>query len=336
MISSYDTKQYSEKTGQNEMAGRWENLEQPICRVRPCPSETYSLDLANPSNNSITHLSGVDDGEMSVEIDNVFGNEEIWNKKLEGVDKTPEGLFDGYAVISKVMGITRRRANRIWFRINKKDGFVQEEIRRYKFLDSLGRKKASVPVLTVSQIIKILPLLPGKKGNDNRDNQLQIVHRLIRGDRDLVKDVIHFADLAEKTLTLSTNTIFPIGYGDRQHTHTQSVNRHMQDYDNHKQNVFVHDVRTGEDYFLNATIEVDELWDIMPEIEEPSVPRHVTTPTAATVYSAWAMSRRTRRPVRMSSLPTRLRRGNGCSFLYTIKWAQASSAAYFTRRSGRG
>ena len=201
-------------------------------------------------------------------------NEEAWKKRLEGIDTTPEGLYDAYGVIARIQGVNRKIANQIWKRIVKVKDTLKAK--RYQFLNSLGQKKQSIPVLTLDQIRELSLQLPGRVGKQNRDEHLEIVRRLVKGDRDLIADVIHFADRAENTLTLSTNTVLPMSNDFNEAlTHQQAVERHMTQYE-HGRNVFLHDAREGEDKFLATTQDIDVLWDhFIVEDEETSIPREV-------------------------------------------------------------
>jgi hypothetical protein len=114
-------------------------------------------------------------------------DEETWRKRLEGIDKTPDGRFDAYSVIQTTLGVTRKIARQIWERINLAHytSVKQCKIPRFQFLDSRGRKKASIPVLTLSQILGLMPHLPGKVGKQMNQAAVNLGLRTAAGDADV-------------------------------------------------------------------------------------------------------------------------------------------------------
>jgi hypothetical protein len=113
-------------------------------------------------------------------------DEKVWIKRLEGVDKTPEGLLDVYGSIQIMTGQTRKSAHNIWERIKSNvSSFPPNQISKYKFLDSIGRKKALVPVLNLAQILAILPHLPGKVGKQMAQAAVNLGLRTAAGDADV-------------------------------------------------------------------------------------------------------------------------------------------------------
>ena len=114
----------------------------------------------------------------------MLGDEETWKKRLEGVVMTPEGLYDAYGVIGKINGVNRTCARKIWKRITK--GLNQtSHFENYQFLNCLGRKKASIPVLTLAQILGLMPHLPGRVGQQMNQAAVNLGLRTAAGDSDV-------------------------------------------------------------------------------------------------------------------------------------------------------